>query len=199
MQEPDRFERVPALELLVPARLAAGDADGAAHAAAELREIAACGRTTALRAAALLAQGRVAVEQGSPSGIEALDDAADLYRACGARLDAARALRELATALAADGRSQAAAVAEREAERELEWLGLPVRPASADGGGLTAREREVLRLVAQGRSNDEIAAELVLSVRTVESHIASIYGKVGVSGRAARAAATAYALSHGLG
>jgi DNA-binding NarL/FixJ family response regulator len=90
-------------------------------------------------------------------------------------------------------------VAEREAERELERLGLPVRPASADGGGLTAREREVLRLVALGRSNDEIAAELVLSVRTVESHIASIYGKVGVSGRAARAAATAYALSHGLG
>jgi ATP/maltotriose-dependent transcriptional regulator MalT len=199
VQEPDRFERVPALELLVPARLALGDADGAAEAAAELQEIAACGRTTALRAAALLAQGRVAVAQGSPGGIEALDDAADLYRACGARLDAARALRELAAALAADGRSEAAAVAEREAERELERLGLPVRPASADGGGLTAREREILRLVAQGRSNDEIAAELVLSVRTVESHIASIYGKVGVSGRAARAAATAYALSHGLG
>jgi DNA-binding NarL/FixJ family response regulator len=53
--------------------------------------------------------------------------------------------------------------------------------------------------VAQGRSNEDIAAELVLSVRTVESHVASIYGKVGVSGRTARAAATAYALSHGLG
>jgi DNA-binding NarL/FixJ family response regulator len=54
-------------------------------------------------------------------------------------------------------------------------------------------------MVAQGRSNDEIAAELVLSVRTVESHVASIYSKIGASGRAARAAATAYALANGLG
>ena len=52
--------------------------------------------------------------------------------------------------------------------------------------------------MAQGRSNDEIATELVLSVRTVESHVASIYGKIGVSGRTARAAATAYALASGL-
>jgi DNA-binding NarL/FixJ family response regulator len=64
---------------------------------------------------------------------------------------------------------------------------------------LTAREHEVLRLLARGRSNDEIAAELVLSVRTVESHIASVYRKIGASGRTARAAATAYALSNGLG
>jgi DNA-binding NarL/FixJ family response regulator len=49
-------------------------------------------------------------------------------------------------------------------------------------------------LLAAGRSNDEIAAELVLSVRTVEHHVASIYGKVGASGRTARATATAYAL-----
>jgi DNA-binding NarL/FixJ family response regulator len=64
---------------------------------------------------------------------------------------------------------------------------------------LTRRERTVLRLLAQGHSNDEIAAELVLSVRTVESHVASIYSKIGVSGRTARAAATAYALANGLG
>jgi DNA-binding NarL/FixJ family response regulator len=57
----------------------------------------------------------------------------------------------------------------------------------------------VLRLLAQGRSNDDIATELVLSVRTVESHVASIYSKIGVSGRTARAAATAYALANGLG
>ena len=53
-------------------------------------------------------------------------------------------------------------------------------------------------MLAQGRSNEEIAAELVLSVRTVESHVASIYSKIGVSGRTARAAATAYALANGL-
>jgi ATP/maltotriose-dependent transcriptional regulator MalT len=199
VHEPDRFERVPALELLVQARLAIGDEPGAEAAASELTEIAACGRTTALRAAALLARGRVAVAQSSTGGVEALDDAADLYRACGARLDAARALEELAAALAASGRDDAAAAAEQEAARELARLGFTAREQPAGADGLTAREREVLRLVAKGRSNDEIAAELVLSVRTVESHVASIYGKVGVSGRTARAAATAYALSRGLG
>ena len=68
-----------------------------------------------------------------------------------------------------------------------------------DRDALTAREREVLRLLAQGRSNDEIAGALFLSVRTVESHVAAAYRKIGVRGRTARAAATAYALAHGLG
>jgi ATP/maltotriose-dependent transcriptional regulator MalT len=202
VQELDRFERVPALELLVQAKLALGDTAGAEQAASELDEIAARGRTSALRAAALLARGRVAVAHGSLDGIDALDDAAALYRECGARLETARALHELAEALAASGRDEAAALAEDEATRELAELGLRVpaaRRTSQNADGLTAREREVLRLVAKGRSNEEIAAELVLSVRTVESHVASIYGKVGVSGRTARAAATAYALSHGLG
>jgi DNA-binding NarL/FixJ family response regulator len=56
----------------------------------------------------------------------------------------------------------------------------------------------VLRLIARGLSNDDIAAQLVLSVRTVEHHVTSIYSKIGASGRAARAAATAYALANGL-
>lgn len=61
--------------------------------------------------------------------------------------------------------------------------------------GLTEREVEILRLLAAGRSNREIAEELVLSVRTVERHIANIYAKTGTHGRAA---ATAYALAHRL-
>jgi DNA-binding CsgD family transcriptional regulator len=55
----------------------------------------------------------------------------------------------------------------------------------------------VLRLVAQGRSNDEIAAALFLSVRTVERHVANVYAKLALSGRSARAAATAWAYAHG--
>jgi DNA-binding CsgD family transcriptional regulator len=59
---------------------------------------------------------------------------------------------------------------------------------------LTARETEVLRLIASGQSNAEIAAELTLSVRTVERHIGNLYGKIGARGRAD---ATAYALAQG--
>lgn len=63
---------------------------------------------------------------------------------------------------------------------------------------LTPREVEVLRLIAAGSSNRQIAEALVLSERTVERHIANIYAKIGASGRAARAAAATYALRHRL-
>jgi DNA-binding NarL/FixJ family response regulator len=63
---------------------------------------------------------------------------------------------------------------------------------------LTPREIEVLCLLADGRSNQEICHELVLSVRTVERHISNIYGKIGAAGPAARAAATAFAIQHHL-
>jgi len=62
-------------------------------------------------------------------------------------------------------------------------------------GGLTPREVEVLRLIAAGRSNTMIGAELSLSVRTVARHITNIYAKTGVS---SRSQATAYAFHHGL-
>ena len=61
--------------------------------------------------------------------------------------------------------------------------------------GLSPREVEVLRLISRGKSNREIATELVLSVRTVERHITNLYGKI--NGRS-RAEATAYALTHGI-
>jgi DNA-binding NarL/FixJ family response regulator len=60
---------------------------------------------------------------------------------------------------------------------------------------LTAREAEVLRRLAGGKTNNEIAGELHVSVRTVERHIANIYAKIGARGRAN---ATAYALTHNL-
>ncbi|MBE0610980.1 MAG: AAA family ATPase [Dehalococcoidia bacterium] len=68
--------------------------------------------------------------------------------------------------------------------------------AAAYPDGLTEREVEVLRLLATGLSSKEIGDALVLSVRTVERHIANVYIKTGTHGRAQ---ATAYALSHGLG
>lgn len=72
----------------------------------------------------------------------------------------------------------------------------PLRTRLPDG--LTRREAEVLRLLADGHDNRAIAQTLVLSERTVEGHIAAIYTKIGAAGRTARATAAAYALRHGL-
>ena len=70
------------------------------------------------------------------------------------------------------------------------------RTAGARGaGGLSARELEVLRLVAAGKTNRAIAADLVLSEKTVARHVSNIFAKLGVS---SRAAATAHAYEHDL-
>jgi DNA-binding NarL/FixJ family response regulator len=62
-------------------------------------------------------------------------------------------------------------------------------------GGLTAREVQVLRLVAAGKSNRAIAADLVISEHTVARHVQNIFAKLGIS---SRSAATAFAFEHGL-
>ena len=60
---------------------------------------------------------------------------------------------------------------------------------------LTVREVEVLRLVARGLTNEQVAEQLIISSRTVNSHLTSIYSKIGVS---SRSAATRYAIEHKL-
>ncbi len=68
-------------------------------------------------------------------------------------------------------------------------------PPAAASSSLTARELEVLALVAEGRTNRQIASELVISAHTVSRHLENIFGKLGVS---TRAAATAHAFERGL-
>jgi ATP/maltotriose-dependent transcriptional regulator MalT len=194
--EKDRFERAPGLELQVRASLGVGDSPTAESAAAELERTAAEAGTDPLRAAALLARGRVEAKREPAAARSALEDAIDLYAACGARYEAAQARLDLADVLRAQGRLDAADAALVAARSALAELGAPAPAAPDEQSLLTAREREVL--LAQGRSNDAIASELVLSVRTVERHVENIYGKIGISGRSARAAATAWAHAHGL-
>jgi DNA-binding CsgD family transcriptional regulator len=82
-----------------------------------------------------------------------------------------------------------------EAAHELRGLGRRVarvggRAASDEGiASLSAREREIADLVAAGRTNKEIAAELFLAPKTIENHLSRIFGKLGVRGRAAVAGA----------
>lgn len=71
----------------------------------------------------------------------------------------------------------------------------PVPVMSTYPAGLTAREVEILRLVARGLTDGQVAEKLVISPRTVSTHLTSIYGKIGVS---SRSAATRFALEHHL-
>jgi DNA-binding NarL/FixJ family response regulator len=145
------------------------------------------------------------------------EDALDLLAACEAPFETGRVRLDLAATLHALGRRDQAqreieaaiasfreigAEAERaRAETMLEQLREPsvTRPAEAtDGplGDLSRRELEVLDLVAQGLTNREIAARLVLSEHTVNRHVANVLRKLGLS---SRAAAASLAGRYGLG
>jgi ATP/maltotriose-dependent transcriptional regulator MalT len=195
--EADRFERIAGLDLLVRAAVAGADEGLARKTADEIAAIAAACPNAPLRGAALLAEGRVAAGAGeTASAGRLLEDAADLFDTAGARYDAALTRLELAAVLRVAGRQGSAEKTEARARNALEALG--ARAPEARIGGLSVREGEVLRLVARGLSNDDIARELVLSVRTVERHVANIYIKIGASGRTGRAIATAWAHTHGI-
>jgi DNA-binding NarL/FixJ family response regulator len=175
-------DRPAAAADLVEARLAAGDVEGAARAVT-LR------RAGHARSAVLLAQGR------AREAVEAARAAADAppLAAARARLAEGRALAaagERAEAVAALIAAEAAlggfGAARRrgEAARELRRLGHRVRRSASGGDGpLTAREHEIAGLVAAGRTNREIAEQLVLSERTIEAHLRNVYAKLGVRSR----------------
>lgn len=213
----DRIERAFGLDVGVRALIVAGRLEDAGACASELREIAARVRTDPMLATASLAEGMLAAASGSHELARVcLEDATDYYERHGAPFETARARLELATSLAALGRSEQAESEALAAVQSLETIGAEKEAARAasllrqmnphseltvgmrEQSGLSRPEMEVLRLLAQGLSNQEIAESLVLSVRTVERHISTIYGKLGVIGRAARAAATAYAVKRGL-
>jgi DNA-binding CsgD family transcriptional regulator len=140
-----------------------------------------------------------------------LEQSLALSDACAAPYERARTLLTLASLHATEGRREAA-LALLEESRAI-CIPLDARPAiaridalaatlSAVGGtrsphpaGLSAREAEVLRLVAQGLSNAEVAARLSLSVRTIEQHLRTIYNKLDVP---SRSAATRFAIDHKL-
>jgi DNA-binding NarL/FixJ family response regulator len=212
---PESLERAPALETLVRASIDLGDEPGARAALAGLRTVADLVRTQPMLAAARLAQGAVAHAFADPAAARAaLLDAVDLFAQVDAPYERAQALLLLARCLAASERPAAARAHAAEALHVAQGLGARsvvgrAREVLADLGGaqadeavpfagLTRREAEVLRLVARGSANQDIAADLVISVRTVERHISNIYLKLGLEGPAARASAAAAALSHGL-
>jgi LuxR family maltose regulon positive regulatory protein len=211
-----RLERCRGLELSIRARSAIRDDAGAHSAATELSAIVADVGTEPLRASCCLAAAEIASAQGDHDRArQCFEDAVGHYERSGGVYAAARARLRLAETLAALDRSGDAAVESQAAYRLLQELGASHGASLAAGllrtlagsvavrvelGGahLTPREVEILQLLARGSTNQAIAGQLVLSVRTVERHIGNIYEKLGVRGGAARASATAFALSHGI-
>jgi DNA-binding NarL/FixJ family response regulator len=196
-----------ALELLVRAQTERGDQAGATRALGELRSIGETLGSTPMAGSVALAEGIVARRYGTAQeATRAFARAADLYQLCGAPFEAAQARFALAQALAEAGDRAAAAREARLArdafhglgarlyeERATHWLD-PVPVASSGGSRLTARQSEILRLVAQGLSNPEIAARLELSEHTVKRHVANLFARLRLS---SRAAAAVYAARNG--
>ncbi|MGE0060147.1 MAG: LuxR C-terminal-related transcriptional regulator, partial [Dehalococcoidia bacterium] len=214
----DHAERAFAHELLVRARLRSNDLDAAAAILPLIEESAVMTGTRTLQATARLAEARICEAEGDfDMARRSLEDAVDLFSQATAPFEAATARRELARVLQeldrtttarreARGAFEAfrALGARRDADLTLALLrkledGASAATTATNAGGLSRRELEVLALIARGRGNMEIADELVLSIRTVERHISSIYEKLNLSGPTSRSAATAYALANGLG
>jgi DNA-binding CsgD family transcriptional regulator len=191
------------LPAVVEVFAAAGDVDASSEAQCELAELARSFGCTALLAAADSSTARVALARGDPvtalpparSGLDAWTRLEAPYEAARCRTLLGQALRLLGDEASAvvdltEARRTFAALGAAPAEREAAQLLGPAAPR-----GLSPREVEVLRLVAAGRSNPEIAAELFLSEKTVARHLSNIFVKLDVG---SRTAAAAFAYQHRL-
>jgi DNA-binding CsgD family transcriptional regulator len=186
--------------------LATDDISAARAAADELCQIVDVYDTPALRAAAGCALGSVLLADGDARpALGALCGAWEQWRAVGAPYEAARARVLLGLACRTLGDEESAALELDAARRVFAELGaapdlvrveqLTRKRPRAAAHGLTSREQQVLHLVAAGKTNHAIAADLLIAEKTVDRHVTNIFSKLGVS---SRAAATAYAYQHRL-
>lgn len=203
-----RASAPPARAALLPnyvqVAVAAGDLDDASAAVEELSHLLEEIDSPAGRAALGVARGRVLLAQGeSARARDVLQDALERWRQLDVPYEAATTMTLAGQALRACGDEEVAAAAFRAAAASFDQIGARVvddassSPTSARAlpAGLTDREIEVLLLVAAGLTNQEVAAALFLSVKTISRHLSNIFTKIGVT---SRAAATAYAFEHGL-
>ena len=206
--------RLSELAAYVEVALEVGDVQKARAAVEELRSSGAEFDTPLVAAMCAQADGAVLLREGEARAAgEALQTAAATWRDLEVPYEVARvrvllgqACRELGDHDAADLELQSAraafaslgALPDVARTDRLTGSGSGVGPdgaATAYPDGLTGREVEVLRLVASGATNREIAASLVISEKTVARHLSNIFGKIAVP---SRAAATAYAYQQGL-
>ena len=200
--ETGRLDRADILTAYAEAMVAAGDLEAAQQAADEL---AGAGRPAShvRQARAAEAAGQVTLARGdAPGALAHLRTAWQLWHTLEMPYDAARVRVRIGDACRLLGDATSAALEYDAAREEFARLGalpdlrrLDATTSNVAAGGLTPREVEVLRLVAAGGTNREIALDLVLSEKTVARHLSNIYTKLGIG---SRAAATAYAYDHQL-
>jgi DNA-binding CsgD family transcriptional regulator len=202
----DRLGRAKLLPSHVEIMLAVGEVQAARDAAGELAEIAEGYDTLALRAVADHARGAVLLAEGNArAAMVALRGAWQVWRELEAPYEAARVRVLVGLGCRALGDEEAAAMELEAARTVFAQLGaapdlarleaLAHREAAGKAHGMTARELQVLRLVATGATNHAIASQLFVAEKTVDRHVSNIFTKLGVS---SRAAATAYAYQHRL-
>jgi DNA-binding CsgD family transcriptional regulator len=202
----DPMSRSRVLGAYVEIALAAGDVQAAKSAAEELSVIAGDLESPYLQAVAEYATGAALLADNEPRNALVLlrrawmhwRDLEASYQAARVRVPIAQACRALGDEDGAEMELDAAhfvfkglaATPDVRRVLELSQVGVP-----RTAGGLTAREVEVLLLIAAGRTNRAIATELVISEKTVASHVSHIFTKLDLT---SRAAATAYAYEHDL-
>jgi DNA-binding CsgD family transcriptional regulator len=200
----DPVHRSQVLAAAVEVLVATGDTDGAAALGEELCAIGETFGCTALQAAGQCAVATVELARGAAGpDLAAAHRAAAVWSQLAAPYEVARSQVLVGRALRLLG-DEESAVADLTAARKA-FADLGAAPAEREAaallgetpapGGLSPREVEVLRLVAAGKSNPEIAAELVLSEKTVARHLSNIFTKLGVG---SRTSAAAFAYEHHL-
>jgi DNA-binding NarL/FixJ family response regulator len=186
--------------------LAAHDTSGAREAVAQVRDLAESADAPFLRALTAQCAGAVDLAEGdAEAALASLHAALATWRELEAPYQEARARVLIAMASRALGDDETAQLELDAARATFQRLGATSELARVDEamqdrapggtGPLTAREREVLALVATGKTNRAIADALSLSEKTVARHVSNIFVKLGLS---SRAAATAYAYQHKL-
>ncbi len=198
----------PARAKMLPAQiqiaLAAGDIAIATAAVDELVALAHEYGTSGLRATAAVAQGRLELAAGAESAGQTLRRALQEWLALDVPYEVASTRLLMGLACRAAGDEEGARSSFEAAAAIFGALGAALDARRIDElrasrsvlpAGLSAREAEVLRLVASGHANKTIAAELGLSPKTVDRHLSNIFTKTGV---ASRTAAAAFAFQHGM-
>ena len=200
------LQRAALLPAYVEVALAQAQVDDAASASAELDEIDARYGRPMLRAIAAQVRGSVELARGEPqAALRSLRTAWQVWEELDAPYEGGRVRLLVGLACRALGDEDGAALELEAARAAFDAVGaepdvrrvdsLSGRAEKIGDHGLSARELEVLRLLASGRTNRAIAAELVVSEHTVARHVQNIFRKLDVS---SRTAATAFAFEHDL-